>query len=119
MTALGAKWEQPAPDDEWTPRRIVEHTIGTEVLMASRMSEAMQAKAAEFERLPLETLEAALARLDVAAGIADRANRYVEDRDLLKVGNPPGGDYPRTVEGILLNAVSHLAEHTATLKSRI
>lgn len=117
LSAVGGKWEQATPDDEWTPRRIAEHAIGADVMFASRMFEAMQAKPTEFERLPLETVDAALARLEVAASIADRAYRYVEDHDLRKAGNP-AGDYPKTVEGILLNAVDHLAEHAATLKSR-
>lgn len=117
LSAVGGKWEQAAADDEWTPRRIAEHTIGAEVLFATRMFEAMQAKPSDWERLPLETVDAALARLDAAAAVADRAYRYIEDHDLAKAGNP-AGDYPKTVEGILLNAVGHLAEHTATLKAR-
>lgn len=117
LSATGGKWEQAAPDDEWTPRRIAEHAIGADVLFSTRCFEAMQSKPTDFERLPLETLDAALARLDVATAIADRAYRYVEDHDLRKAGNP-AGDYPKTVEGILQNAVDHLAEHAATLKSR-
>ena len=117
LSAVGAKWEQAAPDDEWTPRRIAEHAIGADVMFATRCFEAMQSKPSDWERLPLETPDAALARLDAAAAVADRAYRYVEDHDLRKAGNP-AGDYPKTVEGILQNAVDHLAEHTATLKSR-
>lgn len=117
VSVLGGKWEQ-APAEEWTPRRIAEHAIGAEVMFATRCFEAMQSKPSDWERLPLETPEAALARLDQAAAVADRAYRYVEDRDLQKPGNP-SGDYPKTVEGIMLNAVNHLAEHAATLRERI
>jgi hypothetical protein len=117
LAAVGGKWEQAAPDDEWTPRRIAEHAIGADVLFATRTFEAMQSKPSEWERQPLETVDAALARLDAAAAIADRAYRYVEDHDLRKAGNP-AGDYPKTVEGIMQNAVDHFAEHAATLKKR-
>lgn len=117
LGAVGGKWEQ-APADEWTPRRVAEHAIGAEVMYATRCFEAMQSKPSDWERLPLETPDAAAARLDAAAAVADRAYRYVEDHDLQKPGNP-GGDYPKTVEGILLSAINHLAEHTATLRERI
>lgn len=118
LSALGGKWEQPAPDDEWTPRRLAEHAIGADVLLATRCFEAMQSKPSDWERLPLENLDAALARLDAAAAISDRAFRYVEDHDLTKMGNPTSETYPKNVGGILQNAIEHLAEHTATLKKR-
>ena len=78
----------------------------------------MQSKPTEWERQPLETLEAALTRLDAATAIADRAYRYVEDHDLLKMGTPVADTYAKNVGGILQNAIDHLAEHTATLKKR-
>jgi hypothetical protein len=118
LSALGGKWEEPAPDDEWTPRRIAEHAIGADVLFSTRCFEAMQAKPTDWERQPLETLDAALARLDAATAISDRAFRYVEDHDLLKAGNPTSETYPKNVGGILQNAIEHYAEHTATLKKR-
>jgi hypothetical protein len=118
LSAVGGKWEQAAPDDEWTPRRIAEHAIGAEVLFATRCFEAMQSKPSEWERKPLENLEAALTTLDAASAISDRAFRYVEDHDLLKAGNPTSDTYAKNVGGILQNAIDHLAEHTATLKKR-
>lgn len=118
LSAAGGKWEQAAPDDEWTPRRIAEHAIGAEVLFATRCFEAMQSKPSEWERKPLENLETALTTLDAATAISDRAFRYVEDHDLLKAGNPSSDTYAKNVGGILQNAIDHLAEHTATLKKR-
>lgn len=118
LSAVGGKWEQAAPDDEWTPRRIAEHAIGAEVLFATRCFEAMQSKPSDWERKPLESLEAALTTLDAATAISDRAFRYVEDHDLLKAGNPTSDTYAKNVGGILQNAIDHLAEHTATLKKR-
>ena len=118
ISAAGGKWEQAEPDDEWTPRRIAEHAIGADVLFATRCFEALQSKPTEWERQPLETLDAALARLDAATAIADRAYRYVEDHDLLKMGTPVTDTYVKNVAGILQNAIDHLAEHTATLKKR-
>lgn len=118
LSAAGGKWEQAAPDDEWTPRRIAEHAIGAEVLFATRCFEAMQSKPSDWERKPLENLETALTTLDAATAISDRAFRYVEDHDLLKAGTPSGDTYPKNVGGILQNAIDHLAEHTATLKKR-
>ncbi|TAJ18899.1 MAG: hypothetical protein EPO65_08010 [Dehalococcoidia bacterium] len=118
LSALGGKWEQAAPDDEWTPRKVAEHAIGADVLFSTRCLEAMQSKPSEWERKPLENLDTALATLDAATAIADRAYRYVEDHDLLKMGNPVTDTYPKNVGGILQNAIDHLAEHTATLKKR-
>ena len=118
LSATGGKWEQAAPDDEWTPRQLAEHAIGADVLMSTRCFEAMQAKPTDWVRKPLENLEAALTTLDAATAISDRAFRYVEDHDLLKMGTPPSDTYAKNVSGILQNAIDHLAEHTATLKKR-
>ena len=118
LSATGGKWEQTAPDDEWTPRRIAEHAIGADVLFSTRCFEAMQSKPTDWERKPLESVDAALTALDAATAIADRAYRYVEDHDLLKMGAPVTDTYAKNVGGILQNAIDHLAEHTATLKAR-
>ncbi len=91
---------------------------GADVLFSTRCFEAMQSKPSDWERKPLENLETALASLEAATAIADRAYRYVEDHDLLKMGNPVTDTYPKNVGGILQNAIDHLAEHTATLKKR-
>lgn len=118
LSANGGKWEDAPSGDDWTARRIAEHAIGADVLMSTRSFEAMQSKPSDWENQPLENVDAALARLDAANTISDRAFRYVEDHDLTKMGNPVSEGYPKNVEGILQNAIAHMSEHTETLKKR-
>jgi hypothetical protein len=118
MAATGSKWEQAPADDEWAPRKIAEHAIGTDVLLSTRSFEALQSKPSDWQDQPLASVDAALAQFDSASAISDRAFRYVEDHDLTKAGNPVGGSYSKNVEGILQNAINHLTEHTETLKKR-
>jgi hypothetical protein len=110
IAAAASKWNEAGNGEEWPPARVAQHVIGAEVNYANHVSNAMLGKPTTWENTELATAEAALARLAEAEAIADKAYRYVEDRDLTKKANTSAGT-PRDVETTMRMAAEHLAEH--------
>ena len=115
IEAAAAKWEQAPGGEEWTPRHIAEHAIGSERAFAGVVAAAMQGKAPDRQQLELPSSADALAAMDAAAADFSRVVRYVEDRDLPKAAEV-GGAYARSIEGALQLSADHLADHAQHMR---
>ncbi|MDA0269975.1 MAG: DinB family protein [Chloroflexi bacterium] len=115
IAAAAGKWNEAGNGEEWPPARVAQHVIGGEVNYANHVSNAMLGKPTAWESTELATAEAALARLAEAEAVADKAYRYVEDRDLTKKADTSAGT-PRDVETTMRMAAEHLAEHVDHMK---
>lgn len=106
------RWEQaPDGDEEWSPRAVAEHAIGSEYWFAGMVATAMQGRPPDRPELSLESSEAALTALETAREVADKAYCYVEDRDLEKPAELNIGAFPNTIEGVLQITAWHRDDH--------
>jgi hypothetical protein len=80
------------------------------------VSQAMEGRPQEVPTLELASADDALAKEEEIASMADKAFRYIEDRDLTKRAEVPG-EYPQNVEGVLQGLAAHLNEHAQQIKS--
>ena len=117
IQAVGGKWTDSPGGDEWTPKQVAEHVIGGEVYFANMVSKAMLGKPGEWERKEIASAAEALERHDAAVAMADRAYKYVEDRDLVKPAENVPGTEKQTVEGAMERAAAHLEEHATQLQA--
>lgn len=117
LAGVDGKWEQSPGGEEWAPKQIAQHAIGAEVYFANFVSTAMLGKPGEADRSEIASAQDALARHEAAAATADRAYKYVEDRDLTKVAGEIPGTTEQTVEAAMRRAAEHLLEHAQQLKS--
>ncbi|GMU40179.1 MAG: hypothetical protein AMXMBFR23_10450 [Chloroflexota bacterium] len=115
IKAAAGKWNEAGNGEEWPPARVAQHVIGGHARYANHVSKAMLGKPAEWENRELASADEALARLAEAAAIADKAYRYVEDRDLTKSAEVQPGNN-RNVEATMVEAANHLAEHIDHMK---
>lgn len=115
IKAAAGKWNEAGNGEEWAPARVAQHVIGGHARYANHVSKAMLGKPAEWENRELASADEALARLAEAAAIADKAYRYVEDRDLTKSAEIQPGN-SRNVEATMVEAANHLAEHIEHMK---
>lgn len=110
------RWEQaPDGDEAWSPRAVAEHAIGSEYWFAGMVATAMQGRPPDRPELSLESSEAALTALETAREVADKAYRYVEDRDLEKPAELNIGAFPNTIEGVLQITAWHRDDHARQL----
>lgn len=111
--ADASKWEQVgAGNDEWSPRQIAEHTIGSEVGIAGGVATAMMGKAPERPELALSSPSEAMAALEEAIEASTKVTRYVEDRDLEKrVGENS------TIQGMMELLATHATNHANEIKA--
>lgn len=107
-------WEDGS-DDNWGAKRIAQHVIRSEVSYANRVSQAMEGRPQDVPQLELTSREEALAREEELAAMAEKALRYVEDRDLKKRAEVPG-PYSQDVEGVIAGLTAHLREHAQQLQ---
>ncbi len=112
IEGAGDKWEQaPEGEDEWSPRAAAEHVVGAEYYFAGLVASAMQGKAPDRPELSLPSNAEALSALQAASETADKAYRYVEDRDLEKPAELTADGYPSTIEGVIQLTSQHRAAH--------
>ncbi len=116
MQEVDGRWEQSSGNDEWTPQRVAQHAIGAEVYYANIVSRAMLGKPAEWDRAEMVSSRDALARHEAAAALADRAYKYVEDRDLVKPAEDVPGATEHNVGTAMEQAAAHLLEHAQQLR---
>jgi hypothetical protein len=120
LETAGPNWseepENPSGEEEWSPQRVAQHAIGAEVYFANKVSETMLGKPAAFERAELGSHQMALEALERAIAVADRAYKYVEDRDLEKPMEVAGG-FPQTIGGSLMLAAHHLSDHASQIRT--
>ncbi len=120
IEAAGDGWEQaPEGDEEWSPRAVAEHVVGSEYYFAGLVAAAMQGKAPDRpSELSFDSNKDALSALDEASEAADKTFRYVEDRDLEKAAELDGGDrFASTIEGVLQLATWHRDDHTKQIRA--
>lgn len=110
-----SSWEDGA-DDNWGVKRIAQHAIRSEVRYANRVSQAMEGRPQDWPDIELASVEEALAKEEEAGSMADKAFRYVEDRDLKKRAEVPG-EFSQDVEGVIQGLAAHLQEHAAQVKN--
>jgi hypothetical protein len=112
------RWEQvPDGDEEWSPRAVAEHAVGSEYWFSGIVASAMQGKPTDRPELSFPTSAEALAALDAAKEAADKAYRYVEDRDLEKPAELNIGAFPNTIEGVLQITAWHRDDHAKQIRS--
>jgi hypothetical protein len=113
IESASGSWEQaPDGDDQWSPRAVAEHVIGAEYYFAKLVAAAMQGKETDGPDLSFASTSDAASAFEEAIEVADKAYRYVEDRDLEKPSELNAGDsYPGTIEGVLQLATWHLTDH--------
>ena len=111
-----SSWED-GTDEAWGTKRIAQHAIRSEVGYANRISKAMEGKPQDWPDIELASAEEALAKETEASAMADKALRYVEDRDLKKRAEVPG-NYSQDVEGAMAALASHLKEHADEVSSK-
>lgn len=109
-----SKWEQVGSgNDEWSPRAIAEHAIGSEAYFARGVSAAMLGKEPAQPELALANPAEAMTALEAAVAEYDKVYRYVEDRDLEKAV----GDNGATIGSMMGILASHAAEHAAEISA--
>lgn len=109
--ADASKWEQVgAGNEEWTPRKIAEHVIGSEGYFARGVAGAMLGKEPEQRELALTTPAEAVAALEAAVEDCNKVYRYVEDRDLEKRVGEDG-----TIQGMMEGLAAHAADHASEI----
>lgn len=114
---VDGKWQHSPGGEEWTVQQVAQHAIGAEVYYANLVSKAMLGKPAEWDRSEMASAGDALTRHEAAAALADRAYKYVEDRDLVKPAENVPGTTDQTVGGAMAAAAGHLQEHAQQLKA--
>jgi hypothetical protein len=114
IEAAGTKWEQSPGGDEWAPRKIAEHAIGSVSGYAGAVATAMQGRPPERPTLELKSNADALKALEAATADMTRVVKYVEDHDLTK--SQAGGP---TIESSLNETAGHLAEHAQQIQAAI
>ena len=115
ISAASGRWET-GDDDNWSPRKIAEHAIGSEAAFAGMVAGVMQGKAPDRAELSLTSAADAGAAVDAAAEVTDKVLRYVEDRDLAKDAPMPDGvPFPKNIEGVLQLAAYHLKDHATQI----
>lgn len=116
LQAVDGKWTDSPGGDEWSPQQVAQHVIGAEVYFSNLVAKAMLGKPGEWERKDIGSASEALERLEAAAAIADRAYKYVEDRDLSKPAENVPGTEKQNIEGAMERAAAHLEEHATQLQ---
>lgn len=112
--ADASKWEQVGSgNEEWSPRKIAEHAIGSEGYFARGVSAAMLGKEPAQQKLELASPAEAMAALEAAVAECDKVYRYVEDRDLEKAV----GDNGATIGSMMGILASHAVEHANEIKA--
>lgn len=117
LQGVDGKWEQSPGGEEWSPKQIVQHAIGAEIYFSNFVSRAMLGKPGEGDRSEIASSADALGRHEAAATLADRAYKYVEDRDLVKPAGEIPGTTEQTVEAAMRRAAEHLREHAQQLQT--
>lgn len=110
--AASARWNQPLPDDEWTPRQAAEHAIGSEVRFASEVCIACGYPGLDPWEANYVSANEALAGLEQAGAKADGRLKYVTDGDLLHVHE----EWKASVADIMAYHARHLREHAEQLR---
>ncbi|MCK9494706.1 MAG: hypothetical protein M0R75_04305 [Dehalococcoidia bacterium] len=109
-----SSWED-GTDETWGAKRIAQHVVRSEVGYANRVSKAMEGKPQDWGDQEFPSAQDALTKEEEAAGMMDKALRYVEDRDLKKRAEVPG-PYSQDVEGAMAGLAAHITEHATELK---
>lgn len=111
IEASAAKWDTSPGGDAWSPRQNAEHAIGGDIRYGGQASAILGGNPpAAIETSFASAAEAAEALKKVGAEV-DKRFSWAEDRDLSKAA---GG---KTLEAVLAEAASHLAEHAENIKS--
>ena len=111
IEAAAAKWDASPGGDAWSPRQNAEHAIGADVRFGGQASAILGGNPpAAVETSFASAADAAAALTKVGAEV-DKRFSWAEDRDLSKAA---GG---KTLEAVLADAASHLAEHAENIKS--
>ncbi len=111
IEAAAAKWDASPGGDAWSPRQNAEHAIGADVRFGGQASAILGGNPpAAVETSFASAADAAAALAKVGAEV-DKRFSWAEDRDLSKAA---GG---KTLEAVLADAASHLAEHAENIKS--
>lgn len=111
--ADASKWEQVGSgNEEWTPRAIAEHAIGSEGYFAKGVAGAMLGKEPALPELALANPSEAVAALEAAVEECNKVYRYVEDRDLEKTVGENS-----TIQGMMEILAGHAAEHASEISA--
>ena len=105
LEGAGASWEQGPGGDEWSPRQVAEHAVGTALSIASMVDEVLGQPAREQPEFSFASAEEALLALSEADDASAVYGR-VQDVDLEKPA--PWAD---NLAGLMGIAVSHAREH--------
>ena len=109
------KWET-GDEENWSPRKVAEHSIGAEISFAGMVAGAMQSKVPEGGDSSFASASEARAALDAVAEACDKVHRYVEDRDLAKAAPlPDGTPFEKNIEGVLQLTAYHLDNHAGQI----
>jgi len=98
-------WEQAPGGEEWSPRQIAEHVVGSAFYFTSMVDEILGQPAQERRQFSFASSEEALAALSEAEDAAAVYGR-VQDADLEKPA-----PYMENVAGAMGEACSHAREH--------
>ena len=119
IATSGDNWErQPESgegEDAWSPRKVAEHVIGSQLFYAGAICEACGYDGPEnpFDGdLSLGTPAEAQTALEQATEAANAKVKYVSDEDLAKPHERMGN-----VEGIMTFDIYHLLDHAIQLRA--
>ena len=111
-------WEA-GDDDNWSARKVAEHTLGSVGFFAGTVANAMDARAAEKTAAELASSADVGPALDAGLEVLNRVFRYVEDRDMVKpVDRPDSMDWDATIGACMVRAGTHFTEHAESINER-
>ncbi|MCC6237099.1 MAG: DinB family protein [Dehalococcoidia bacterium] len=111
IEASAAKWDTSPGGDAWSPRQNAEHAIGADIRYGGQASAILGGNPPAAVEASFASAAEAAEALKKAGAEVDKRFSWAEDRDLSKAA---GG---KTLEAVLAEAASHLAEHTQNIQS--
>ncbi len=105
IEGAGATWEQSPEGEEWSPRQIAEHVVGSALYFTSMVDEILGQPAQQRRQFSFASADEALAGLSEAEDASAVYGR-VQDADLEKPA-----PYMENVAGAMGEAGSHAREH--------